>query len=393
MIRILIEWYLGKKKKHWLTQVVVFIFILGLLFNNLLFNYIFGKKISLELSIVLSTLGYVLFISEVILETSLIIEQSLIEAMGKTNRSLIELMEGTKYQSKEPDIIKRILKIKLGEEITNLFDFENLPITLVPGGDIAMVTTQIQYKYWLEKLLEKQCWTSIKWTTFVPFEVLNQGLSITTEDDREKWNHRFDQENNYLNHCFNGNERFFEYISKWFDIQAVQKRQLIILSRESSHPLSSDKYFEYPFSIDLAKYLIARYKVRDKDNFSSKLEKGFVEKDLIHSALQKDEEDKEITQWVYLEDLDSLLQHKLHHLDFVIFQAKSRFVLIRVDPANYLKGDGGLLGITFLVYVEENVKLYEELFNTISNKAKHSFCKLVNQNINEVAESLANSIN
>jgi len=376
MIKTIIEWYRGLKKKIAITIVLFLLTIGGLLTG-------FINKFPAPLTVAISFLGLILIFVEIIIESFIISEEKLI----KTTNNIVNIIEGTKYHDREPDVIKRIIEIKLGNEITGLIDFGDLPITLVPGGDIALIMTQNDYKTLLEKLL-KRSWQQIKWTTFTPFEALNR-LSIQLESDIAKWNSRNVNKKEYLSHNFAGNGGMYQFISNWFSSPA-EKQQVIILSKETAHPLWSEKYLRYPFCIDFSKYLIARYAVINKENYARKKESEFINE--IENALTKDEEDINNTNWLYIEDINNDILKNIHHLDFVLFKGNSRFVLVRVDPANYLKRDGGLVGITFLVYVEHNVELYENIFNKIKESSKESFISLVSKSKEEIKTMISSCL-
>lgn len=282
------------------------------------------------------------------------------------------------------DAIRMLVRCHLNDEIVSKLplDASRFPLTLAPGGDVALVQTQEEYAATLQGLLRLK-WASLRWTTFVPFEVLNKGLSLnaTVPADTYAWNLRTRRYVSYLEHSFSANDKYFAAVDAWRECEAENKRQLIFLSRREDHPLSWRKYELDPYRVDLAKYLVARCGLMNGAVFAKATEAQFATDDLFDRATQHDTTESDF-HWAFLENVENdrellPLLREVHHLDFVIFGEPS-LALVRVDPANFLQTNGGLRGITFLVYTRDNLARYRDLFDKIfsSNHAKDSYVEL-----------------
>ena len=187
------------------------------------------------------------------------------------------------------DVVRKLLGIKIGEDIMELLLQEaRFPLTLVPGGDVALSMNQQGYADTLRNCVERlgkgDGW-HVDWTTFVPFESLNRALAYTDHQwqDRLKDGLRADQQN--LDFRCDENNKYYHGINHWNSIQ--RPRQIIILTNPASHrqhPLNWRKYatpMEYEglpggsHHVDLVKYLIARYGKKSLEEFIDMKESAF----------------------------------------------------------------------------------------------------------------------
>ena len=292
------------------------------------------------------------------------------------------------------DVVRKLLEIKIGKDIRDLLlpAEATFPLTLVPGGDIALNVNQQDYAVILQKCVTylggKEGW-SVDWTTFVPFENLNHGLAYNSD----QWARRFHDEwlttGQDLSFRCPGNNKYYHGISHWASIK--NPHQIIVLANPYTHPQHPLNWRKYAtptpphdgfrggaYNLDLLKYVMARYGVKTHAEFVRLQETDFA---AHHSPAQDADRINEHVKWYALDEvqLEQRLPsfEKLYNLDFVMFRSEgSAFALVRIDPVNYVEVKGGIPGITFIVYTSEMVSFYSALFKIMWTDSKQTFHEL-----------------
>jgi hypothetical protein len=352
-------------------------------------------------SITCGVLSFYLFIVHLIDKKNYVFKNEIDETKTKIQNllsanltNMTNIVSGTKYED-EGNILNQVLKQKIGDAVSDLLSIQKYPFALVPGGDIAIFQSQVEYSEILTKLLQTP-WESVYWTTCIPFEELNYGLCVKNSRDVERWNYRVQGSfDGFFGGKLSGNKQYAEYIQMWKDLSSLDKKQLIFFSKETDHPLYINNYFKYPWIYDLIKYCHARFSTEDPEHFNGLTEAVFNEDRLQIEYMRQDDN---MVKWSYLEDLIDYTNN-IHYPDFIIFKGNGgyRFVLARIEPTNYLrKKNEGLVGISLLVHMEDNVNCYKSAFDTIYEKHSHrSFVEIYCQTLQvaNLKEGIIDSFN
>lgn len=317
--------------------------------------------------------------------------QKISEEYGKILNT-ISSIKGVLPNGKETDVVRRLLEMQLGEEIASriLPPDASFPVSLVPGGDVALIMNQSDYSKVLIGLLttveKEKPTTQIYWTTFVPFESLNKNLSGYTP---EQWSSRL---GGVADFTPEKNINFFNYVHQWASI-GDNGKQIIILDRTAPrnkethlmHPLNYQKYANGgKFNLDLIKYLCVRYGVRGEGEFLRYKENDFLESKLKEEVKKSDETNSNV-KWISLAKAIEIVKgiqiryrQGIYNIDFVYFNKPGNdFVLVRVDADNgFVLNDGGIVGVTFVVFTFHSLKIYFKLFDKMFEEAKQTFEEL-----------------
>jgi hypothetical protein len=378
------------KKWVWLVGTIGSAVSLGLEWVDHIFHVVhFLTEERLE---VLAGVSFIIFMISFFMEMRNKIEEQR-EKIAADARHYQEDIIGI-VESAKVDVVRKLLGIKIGKDIMDLLlpVDATFPLTLVPGGDVALTVNQQEYANILQRCVihlgRKEGW-SVDWTTFVPFESLNRALA----NSPEQWTRRFPdgwQTNGpNLNYVCQHNSRYYTGISHWASI--LRPRQIIILANPTSHPQHPLNWHKYAtpmahggfrggaYNADLLKYVMARYGVKTYADFIEWSEADFA----AHRTLAQDADRiHDHVKWHGLEErqLEQKVPsfEKLYNLDFVKFRSDSgsAFALVRIDPENYVEVNGGIPGITFIVYTSVMVSFYSDLFDIMWNDSKRTFREL-----------------
>ncbi len=285
----------------------------------------------------------------------------------------------------ETDVIRTHLRMQLGDGIANiLIRNTEFPIALVPGGDIALIMDQQTYGDIIRDLLNHFRGYSVDyiicWTTFVPFESLNWALSGYTSTE---WNFR-DQNN--LNFTPPANDCFFNYVSQWNHING---RQIIVLDTSIAiqhpilrHPLNYQKYQNGgDFNVDILKYLSVRYGCCNDVNQFQTHEEDYFLQGATRESIRNEDSSRNDIKWISLAQIRNIVDNvqsgsnrRIHNIDFVYFNRPGNdFALVRIDANNNFSINNGILGVTFIIFVSENLEMYSNIFNVAWDQSSLTF--------------------
>jgi len=88
-------------------------------------------------------------------------------------------------------------------------------------------------------------------------------------------------------------------------------------------------------------------------------------------------------KWISLADAKRIVSNgiptwKIHNIDFIYFDKPGNdFVLTRIDADNNFNVDGGIVGVTFIVFTSYSLRVYSNLFRAIFNNATQTFAELI----------------
>jgi len=391
--------------KWWIIRIGMIILflisVLGILFNFLEILQRLSPKITeittkpeaflIELS--LSVLSFYMFIHNEINE----VKENLKKSHNKIHETIFSI-KGFLPTGEETDVVRKVLEMEVGENIAKIIlpKASSFPITLVPGGDVALIISQKEYGRMIERLLTHVIDSkdySIYWTTFVPFESLNKNLSGYTE---EQWEGRVNSSS--LNFIPSDNENFYNYVSQWRNLKDRGKQVIILhtgkvdnpTNSQGVHPMNCYKYANNgPYNLDIIKYLSVRYGIENKlTEFSNRNESYFTETVIKNNVIEGDTGYGNV-KWISLGEVKSMVNeiqtvysHGIHNIDFMYFEKPGNdFVLVRVDADNNFSVGNGVIGVTFIVFTSRSIEVYFELFNKMFNKAEQTFKGLTNESL------------
>jgi hypothetical protein len=383
--------------KRWIIRIgMVILFLISVL--GILFNFVgilqkFSDKITeitakpevFLIEVSLAVASFFIFIYNEINE----LKKSLKESHNKIHET-ISSIKGVLPNGEETDVVRKVLEMEVGEDIAEkiLPRGSSFPITLVPGGDVALIISQKEYGRMIERLLTHVRDSkdySIYWTTFVPFESLNKNLSGYTE---RQWEERVNSRS--LNFTPSDNANFYNYVSQWRKL-GDRGKQVIILhtgkvdnptNSQGVHPMNCYKYANNgPYNLDIIKYLSVRYGIENKlIEFANRLEHDFTETEIKNKVIEEDKGYGNV-KWISLGEVKSMVNeiqtrysYGIHNIDFIYFEKPGNdFVLVRVDADNNFSVGNGVIGVTFIVFTSRSIKVYFELFNKMFDKAEQTF--------------------
>lgn len=284
----------------------------------------------------------------------------------RTIHETISSIKGVLPNGQETDVARKLLKMQLGEIAEKILPSDtSFPVTLVPGGDAALIMNQSEYGKIIRNVIQDiaKCNKDyeVLWTTFVPFESLSS---------------------------MNSNE-FFDYVSIWAKLNDKGKQIIILELSNDEHPLYFSKYSNSgTHNPELIKYLCVRYEVEThRDDFNTMTKNNFLNGNLKNKIKQADMDNKRV-KWISLANTKSFIQDKkIHNIDFIYFKKPGNdFAFVRIDADNRFNIDiGGVVGVTFVIYTSDNLKLYSDIFNKMwnHNEAKQTFYELTGKEIYE----------
>lgn len=295
-------------------------------------------------------------------------------------------IKGHDEDNQETTIVHKLLEIRVGKDAADALlskdGGDTFPLTLVAGGDIALVMGQAAYGQLLSKLLKLAAandW-GVRWTTFAPFELFNRGLAYEGDD----WEKRTKKGSATLAFKASKNEDYYDFIHQW--LKVGDGKQIVILANpkvEGTHPLSWDKYQQGgEFNGDLLKYLVVRYHAEERTSFISSREEDFVADSFRQAVKQQDQASGDKLSWIALDTVREIVGHNdikgIYNYDMVYFRGHgdTEFCLVRVDPTNYAGNKGGAVGVTFVIFTSCNLHSYHKFFEKLSPSAKPTFTGL-----------------
>jgi hypothetical protein len=386
--------------KWWIIRIGMIILflisVLGILFNFLEILQRLSPKITeittkpeaflIELS--LSVVSFYMFIHNEINE----VKENLKKSHNKIHETIFSI-KGVLPTGEETDVVRKVLEMEVGENIAKIIlpRASSFPITLVPGGDVALIISQKEYGKMIERLLtyiRDSKDYRIYWTTFVPFESLNKNLSGYTE---EQWQERITKGS--LNFTPSDNANFYNYVSQWRNLEDRGKQVIILhtgkvdnpTNSQGVHPMNCYKYAKDGLcNLDIIKYLLVRYSIESElSEFTNRYEGYFTETEIKKRVIERDNNYKNV-KWISLEEVKSIVNemqtrysHGIHNIDFIYFEKPGNdFVLVRVDADNNFSVGNGVIGVTFIVFTSRSIKVYFELFKKMFNKAEQTFAGL-----------------